>query len=175
MSKKVIYLDIDDTLKDTELYLRRVLGIYKKDFKKYGLDEDGGVYGLQNSKRYQPIFDKALSDYTKIPYVVGALDGLNILRTKYDVILCSSCHSNAEVVGKKLLAEELGMPILLCTGDKWKKSSINMSGAILVDDSISQLEWSNAERKICMYKEGFWKENPYETAFSWGDLLDMLM
>lgn len=163
--RKVIYLDIDDTLLDTEGYIRRNL-IGGRPFT-------GSIYTLGTS-RLNGYF--CPNNYKKIPFKEGALDVLKILSQDYEIILASCCRTVEESISKRNLARSLGKRVILCRGND--KSNIDMNGAIFIDDRSDILASSNASYKIRMYNaytEGY--QLPLKTCdlvHSWYGILDLL-
>lgn len=168
MEKRRVYLDVDDVVVDTENHLRKVLGGKWLNYK-------GLVYGSYSSMTEEEMHKVAsvFGDYTKIPFIEGAIEGMEILRRGYDVILCSSYSREDEKVSKKVWAEQLGLPLILCKG--FTKGNINMSGAVMIDDNTKNLDRTNAEIKICFYKKyNFFSEKSGVTVFNWNSLVTLL-
>ena len=69
-----LYLDIDDTLVDTEDSLRRYLSCL-------GIDSDS-PYDLIGTE-YDELIEDFLSDYHVIPMIDGARTSLKLLKTEY--------------------------------------------------------------------------------------------
>ena len=167
-----LYLDVDDTLLDTEGYIKSVLG------GKW-LREDRLIYSCYSQMQPEEMSKviTAFSDYTKIPFKSGAKEGLEALKKNFDVVLCSSYVHNCEYEAKKVLAEKLGLPIILCGGANWDKSHINMSGSVFVDNNTRLLNLSNADKKVCFYQRGNMVQEFTDGAivFDWFELMDELL
>ena len=172
---KKLFLDLDDTYKDTERYLRHII-------RANGLPLPGNnmtVYALYSNPRYAHIFDMVFSNYHVIPELEGAKDNLKLLDTEYEIVFCSGCTTEEEGRSKRKLADKMGKEIILCSGDRADKSHVDMSGSIFVDDRPDILAKSNAEQRIQMY-------NPYMSdsildcggdmlVLDWSMLVDILM
>lgn len=180
MSRERLYLDIDDTYKNTESYWRRVL---KSQGVKVPLQKSS-IYSLlllDGDNIYRDIFEEVTSDYSVIPERAGAKDGLKLLRTEYEVILFSSCYSLKQREAKLRLAESLGLDcILVDTGVNYEdKANILMSEGILVDDRKKVLELANVNKKVQLYnKYQFHDEGLAEGCTfvkDWFELTDLLM
>jgi len=145
---KKLFLDLDDTYKDTERYLRHSI-------KANGLPlpTNMTVYALYSNPKYAHIFDMVFGNYHVIPELEGAKEGLKLLETEFEVIFCSGCTTTEEGFSKRKLATKMGKDIILCSTDKWDKSHIDMTGSIFVDDRPDILTLSNAEQRIQMYNQ----------------------
>lgn len=168
MSK--LYIDIDDTLVDTERYIRHLLKVNGLEYK-----DKGSVYSLMGIPEYEEIFREIMSDYSAIPYRVGALENLPLLKTEYDIILCSSSCSDYESVAKQEFAKSLDLPLILCEGDQWDKSHIDMSGAIFIDNNPDILRVSNATVKLQMYSPYTRIEGTLDVVEDWYSVTDRLI
>lgn len=168
MGKRKLYLDIDDTVLDTENFIRMVLG-------GRWLDHKGLVYGEYRNMSSDELLKvyRVFNDYSSIPFIVGAEDGLRILATEYDIVFCSSYYTDVEKRSKEEWANSLGIPIILCKG--FTKSNINMDEAVLVDNDTRNLNDSNASKKVCLYhKYSFDEFDGGDVVFNWFDLVDRL-
>ena len=148
---KKIYLDLDDTLLDTESYIRFILDLrgikIAKDLK----------YDIYTSidKRVRDLLKIIFaSDYDAVPWKIGAKECFKLLETEFEIVFVSSCTTKEEEVSKKKFADKLGKKIILCSGDKWDKSHVDMSDGIFIEDNLDVLMGTNAAVKIQMY-------NPY--------------
>ena len=146
---KKLFLDLDDTYKDTERYLRSVLKA-----NSLAIPKQGTVYRFHLDIMYKDIFEMVFSDYSVIPNKEGAEENLRILETEYEIIFCSSYTTDSEKCAKQSYADGLGKEIILCGGSQWDKSHVNMLGESFIDDNARILALSNATKKIQMY-------NPY--------------
>ena len=174
MNKQELFLDIDDVLFDTENHLRRKLGgewssyngLLYEAYKDMSFDELAIILGV-------------FSNYKRIPFIKGARRGLEKLREKYNVILCSSFCFDVERKAKVEVAEILGLPLILCGGESWYKDGIDMSSGIIVDDNTRIVNLSNASKKVHYYKYGNMVEvldkSKGVTVFDWSELLNMLL
>lgn len=166
--KQKLYLDIDDTILDTENFLRDVLG------GKWAI-HDGLLY-QQYSNMSEEDFRKVeiiFSNYPNIPFITSAPVGLKILKEEFDLVLCSSYHMDGEKESKEIWAKMWGIPLILCKG--LTKDCVDMSNAVFVDDNTLNLDRSNASRKICFYKKHhFYGLNDNELVFNWFELIKLL-
>lgn len=147
-----LFLDLDDTVKDTEKYIRRIL---KEEF--HDIPDVKSVYFLnpsvvedkykKSAEAYWEVMREIFENYEVVPETPGATDCINILASEYDVIFCSSCCTDGEEKAKKKFADLYKRDIIICRED-YTKSGVDMSGAIQVDDSIVSLSSTNAEQKI---------------------------
>lgn len=169
--KRKLFLDLDDTFFDTENYLRKVLG------GKW-LYHEGLIYEAYENMEFNELFKclEAFMDYRRVPLKAGAREGLEEIKNIYDVIFCSSYHLEPEKKAKEDIAKVLGIPILLCGGDKWDKSHIDMSGGVFVDDNTRLLKLSNAKDKVCFYKKYNFK-GKFDgcIVFDWEELVGVLV
>lgn len=162
-------LDIDDVLLDTECFMRACLS--------NELSAKGGIlyehiYGAKISDEDADAVLSCMSDYSKIPFMPGAEDGLKILRCSYDVVLCSQYMTEVERAAKERFADSLYLPIILVCD----KRLVDFKDTTMVDDSTRNLNNSNANRKVCFYKKGnFCGTYNGELVFDWGLLLDTLI
>lgn len=147
MSKQKLFLDIDDTLVDTESYLRlRLRYILGSDVvSKYD-----SIYNLMTDDEVaKEICRKELSDYRNIPFLPFAEECIGVLKNDYNIILCSNYTFEEERCAKLLLAERLGVSSsLIRYAPNMGKSSVDMSDGILVDNDTRVLASSNAKRKV---------------------------
>lgn len=147
MSKQKLFLDIDDTLVDTESYLRlRLRYILGSDVvSKYD-----SIYNLMvNDKIANEICRKELSDYRNIPFLPFAEECISVLKNDYSIILYSNYTFEEERSAKLLLADRLGVSSSLTQYDTGMgKSRVDISDGILVDNDTKVLVNSNAKRKI---------------------------
>ena len=178
---KKIYLDLDDTLLDTEAYIRFILGIRGIGVPK---DLEYGTIYTSKDKRVKDLFKVIFdNDYDAVPWKMGAKECFRLLETEYEIIFVSSCSTKDEEVSKKKFADKLGKKIILCSGDKWDKSHVDMLDGIFIEDNLDVLMGTNAAVKIQMY-------NPYRFHLSecnpicperdllvtnWFQILDYLM
>lgn len=166
-----LFLDVDDTIFDTKGYIRELLG-------GEWLTDSRIIYSCYEDMTFREL-NKVItvfSNYNKVPFKIGAYDGLNILKSKYDVVLCSSYKYSCEYKAKEAIAKRLNTPIILCGGKNWDKSHIDMSDSVFVDNNTRILNLSNASRKVCFYQQGNLVEEfrDGDIVFNWSELLDKL-
>lgn len=145
-----IYLDLDDTFVDTEMYIRSVL---KNNLLPV---RDNTVYALRFLPIYSDIMRDVFKNYDIIPLKEDAEVSLSLLSTEYNIIFCSSYITEEEANAKKSFAKKYKKDIILCGGQNWDKSRVDMSGGIMIDDDPEALSRSNATTKIQVF-------NPYKT------------
>ena len=171
---KKLFVDLDDTYKDTERYLRQVIRANGLAIPQYGT-----VYSMYLDIMYRDIFEVVFSDYSVIPNKEGVDENLKILETEYEIIFCSSYTTDIEKRAKQSYSDNLGKEIILCGGTQWDKSYVNMSGASFIDDDAGILCLSNAKKKIQMYnpyKRGDLKDYRGDTlVLNWFEALDKLV
>ena len=173
MGKSTIFMDLDDTVKDTERYIRRVMqcnGVKPPTV--------GSVYLLIDSEN-DSLVKESLCNYDVIPFKQGARNAINLLSTEYEIVFCSGCRYEEEKEGKKKLAEELGKELILCSGDQWDKSHVDMRGSIFVDDRSDILIRSNADKKFEMFNPYYFcltsERDDRTSIVDWFSLVDILM
>ena len=168
MSKKKLFLDIDDTVLNTEKYIREVVGGTWADFDGLLYEE----YESMSAEEYARVL-QVISDYSKIPFIEGAEEGIMLLKMDYDLVFCSSYFLDIERDAKKVWADKLGIPVILCKG--FTKCNVDMSGGYLIDDNTDNLDMVNADRKICFYKKYHcFNLDGKEIFYNWYDLVDEL-
>jgi len=167
--KRKLYLDIDDTVLDTENYVKKVLG-----GKWSNLDSSIYLeYGNMSEYELDKIKD-VFSNYYEIPYISGAEEGISELQEEFDVVFCSTYWNDYEKRSKQIWADLLGIRAILCEG--YTKGNVDMSDAVFVDDGTRNLNSSNAAMKVCFFQ----KNNSLEirggtyVVYNWEGLLDIL-
>lgn len=176
MSERVkLFLDLDDTVKDTERYIRKV-------FASNGLQYDapGSIYRYINSGTVEDsLIRECFYDWNVIPFKDCALNGIKLLQTEYDVIFCTTYTFNKEAQMKKSLAKTLGCDIILCGDGNRYKDKVDMSGGIFVDDRADILLRSNADIKFELYSpyyfDGYAERDDKTLIVDWYSLIDILM
>lgn len=170
---KKLFVDLDDTFVDTERYLRKICESNGLKVPKY--DTIYTLYGEDNE--YKPYFDMVFNNYFVIPKKQGVIENISLLETEYEIIFCTYCTTKGEKEAKKKFANSLGKEIILCEGDNYTKSNIDMSEGILIDDNPEVLEASNAGKKIQMYNEFTYTQTLSNCSLvvDWFDIVDQLM
>lgn len=141
--KKTLYVDIDDTVKDTERYIRRVM-------RSNGIScpKTGTIYSKIGTPEGS-IIEEVLCNHDAIPFKESAKSSLELLFTEYNVVFYSHYHFQKEKECKYKLAKLFKRPIIL---EEFSDSkSVDMSDAYFVDDRNEVLMSSNAERKFELY------------------------
>lgn len=169
---KRLFVDLDDTFLDTERYLRKILKSNGLKVPKYDT-----AYTLYGNEEYKQYFDMVFSNYLIIPKKLGVKENIKLLETEYDVVFCSYCTTQSEKEAKKKWADSIGKEIILCEGDDFNKSSVDMSGGIIIDDNIEVLSASNADKKLQMYNEYTYERTAKNShlVIDWFDVADQLM
>lgn len=167
-----LFVDLDDTFVDTERYLRRILESNGLKVPKYET-----VYTLYGEEAYKPYFDMVFNNYFVIPKKQGVNENIKLLETEYNIVFCSYCTTKNEKIAKKRFAESLNKEIILCEGEDFDKSNVDMSGGILIDDNLDVLASSNADKKLQMYNEFTYRQgiNGCPLVIDWFDVVDQLM
>ena len=174
-TKRNLYLDLDDTVKDTERYIRRVL-----ESNNVKPKASGSIYNYINTDTIENYFIKeCFHDWGVIPFKVCALNGIKLLKTEYNIIFCSAYTYKEEANAKRSLAKSLGCEIILCGDGNRYKDKIDMSGGIFVDDRSDILIRSNAEDKFELYNpyffDGYAERDDKTLLVDWYSLIDILM
>lgn len=171
---KIMYVDLDDTVKDTERYIRRVIESNCGSLLK-------GILSVYELMEYENMYIKeVLSHYDAIPYKDGAKNSLDLLSTEYEIEFCS-CYTYAEEAESKLAyAKSMGKKIHLVSYSECPdKSCIDMSGGIIVDDKPYVLNASKADRKFELLNRYTYNVNDERDAsievVNWYSLVDKLM
>lgn len=177
---KKLFIDIDDTYKDTEHYLRALL-----INNGYSVPDNDTIYALTNSEEgVNSIFRSVFKNYSAIPDIYGVRENFPLLETEYEIIFCSTYYSKEESLAKKIFARDLDKEIILCDGNSsnWDKSNVDMSGSAFVDDNIKILTRSNADSKYSIYNPFQFNLQLFRTkgqdiklVSNWYELTDLLM
>lgn len=179
--KKKIFLDFDSTITDSvkaycEVYnwLYNAHADYRK-VNKWDLSDEcllaaNYVEDIFASQEFFNVLEP-MDNYT--------LEVINMLKKKYDVIICSigtpeNISRKAKWIEQKLDIKDM---ILLSQSNlKMDKSIIDMSGGIIIDDHADNLVTSNADIKICFGAIKAWNEDWSGIRTSdWGELGRMLL
>lgn len=165
---KTIYLDLDDVVFDTENHIRRLVDQKWSDNGRLMYCEYSNF-----SASERRIVASMFADYSTIPLIDGAIDGINTLLTKYNIKFCTSVQSRLEAIAKEELAKEWGISIIICGA---VKSHLDMRGSIFVDNRGDHLDDSNADIKVLFHKEYCSKsETADKVVYNWEELVDYLM
>ena len=108
----------------------------------------------------------------------NAKEVLDRLKEKYEIIIVSM-GTQPNLFGKEIWIKD-NLPFAKFIGinmEKYKdKSSIDMSGGILIDDEQRYLKSSNAKEKICFGENYEWNEDwKGKRCFNWIELERYLM
>ena len=136
-----LYLDIDDTILDTEKYIRDML-----DSKGIDCSESVSAYVYREiMPEVENIFTS--NNYNRVPYKLGAFKGVLNLCKSYDIVLISNCTTEDEERSKREIADRLSVDILFIHSSR---EDIDMCNCVYVDDRPLNLLISNASKKILM-------------------------
>lgn len=164
-----IMIDYDGVIVNT---IQAIVSIYQDDFRSYKkfkpihwseietwnfteLDATTPEYinTYFNQKRF---FDRV----EMMPMANTALEYLHFV-LGYEICIVSSGYSPNLVLKEKWVKENI--PYATFIGVNLKeykdKSHVDMSGCLFVDDSVNNLETSNATLKICFGEEYEWNKN----------------
>lgn len=185
MSKKRLILDFDGVISDSILaYCEAYNFIYQyhKDFKPakwwevetWNMREQCPLVNNPNDIFSSPIF----FDYCEFinPNTKEVIEELCQI---YDVSICSI--GTKENITNKIAWLKEYLPcvkkyeMIIDEECKMNKSSVNMEGAIFIDDVKANLDSSNAEIKICFGDEYAWNiEWDGFRCFNWIDVRELL-
>ena len=172
----VIYIDLDDTVKDTEKYIRKVLSLNGVNEKEIV----GTVYRLIDSGTLAgSLVEDCLNEWGVIPFKSCAYNAIKLLQTEYKIIFCSAYSFNREARAKKAFAKAMGCDILLCGKGFNYKDHIDMSDGIFIDDRSDILIRSNAVAKFELFNPYIF--NVYDerddktTVIDWYSLVNILL
>lgn len=153
-----IYMDLDDTVKDTERYIRRVLASNGVDVNKV----KGTIYNMFfTGFSLEGILARdCVKNWSVVPFKEGAMDCLRLLMSEYKVIFVSAYTFESEAKDKLEFAKSVGCDIILCDNKTHPfKNHIDMSDGIFIDDRQDVVLLSNSPKKFEMF-------NPYTIDFS---------
>lgn len=170
-----IYVDLDDTVKDTQKYAR----LMWRSQKGTEYPEGRSIY---NEILYgdTDFMKGILVDYESIPFKEGALDGIRLLKySGYDVVLHSAYSYFGEAVAKRWLADKLDCDLVLRMNTD-EDLPVDMSGSLFVDDRSDVLIKSNADKKYEMFDPWYFdiraeRDDRTEIVGNWSDLCDRLI
>ncbi len=173
---KVLYMDLDDTVKATDMYIHSYL-----KSNGYG-DIRGSVYNLffRENCSYLDQVENILDNWDAIPLMDGAYNGLRLLATEYKIIFVSSYGSKVEATHKKHFARIMNCGLILVESFS-SKSCVDMSNGVCVDDRLDILMTTNARAKYEMYNEYRYNLYPHSArsevtvVSNWYSLVDQLM
>lgn len=175
---KTLYLDLDDTYLDTDVYIRKVLKENGVSKELWGIQDD--IYVLLNNPKCKDIIQSCMSNYSVIPTKIGAKESLQVLKTEYKVIFVTSVFSGYEFEAKKKFFKNICVPYIIVGSNK---SCVNMKDATFIDDHLIHLNQSNASTKVFFFNQ--FEMNPqistgilrkeYKVVKDWFELTDFLM
>lgn len=179
MRKPKLYVDVDDTYLNTELYMRNMLkvnGIHVKD----GLN----AYSYRDDPVAKDLLSMLFSDYSVIPKMQGADESLDILKCDCEVIFTSSCFSEEERNAKEKFLSELGNKYVLIPGQYDLSAYIEPEeDSLIVNDKALVLSSSGIINinTYCMWNARTSEKNIYNyllhggtVVFDWYELCDQI-
>lgn len=193
MSKTKLFLDFDNTIVDT---IAAVVSLYNEDYSSHDgfvsinpKDVTSWEFKECNLATYEEI-DKYFGDerfFQRIKLYPGARQALRSLSHMYDITIVSHGYAKNLELKKKWIKDKLFKEIFdsNCNaefiGVDWKehsdKSHVDMSNSIFVDDSIKNLETSNAKHKILYGEYMDWNNmnNKFIRCKNWKNLLRQIL
>ena len=164
MNKSKLFLDFDNTIVDT---IAAIVSLYNEDYSSHDgfvpinpKDVTSWEFKECNLATYEEI-DKYFGDerfFQRIKLYPGARQALRSLSHMYDITIVSHGYAKNLKLKGKWVKDKLFKEIFdsSCNaefiGVDWEeysdKSHVDMSDSIFVDDSIKNLETSNAKYKI---------------------------
>lgn len=174
--KEVLYLDLDDTVKDTERYIRRVLQSNGIQLAGY----QGSIYYLMNTDTLAgSLVSECLKEWEVIPFKSCAYNAIKLLQTEYNIVFCSSYTFQREAEMKRVFAKAMGCDIILCGEEHRFKDHVDMSQATFIDDRSDILLRSNAKAKFELLNPYFFdscaERDDKTLLVDWYSLVDILM
>lgn len=201
---KRLYIDLDDTYKDTERYFRKILtsegivipqGItsvydllrYSTPLKEYYKDDNLPVFNLLNTlfvngftevcDSVYSVFKNIMSMYSVIPNRDGVSSSWDLLRSEYKITFVSAYVLECEKAAKEEFARSLGVDAIIVPYHEKPSLSLGVD-SIIVDNDPEVLSCIGAGKKVLMY-------SPYSPidvevpsfciVQDWYELCDLLM
>lgn len=193
MSKTKLFLDFDNTIVDT---IAAVVSLYNEDYSSHDgfvpiNPKDVTSWEFKECKLaiYEEI-DKYFGDerfFQRIKLYPGAKQSLHSLSHMYDITIVSHGYAKNLKLKEKWVKDKLFKEIFdsSCNaefiGVDWKeysdKSHVDMSDSIFVDDSIKNLETSNAKYKILYGEYMDWNNmnNEFIRCKNWKNLTRQIL
>lgn len=181
--KKKLFLDFDGVIVNT---IYTICSLYNEDFCKYTnyhyvdwTEIESWEFQELNcaTREYIDIYFNQPRFFQNIRFMEHADYIMGKLSEKYDITIVSM----GDAANLKLKEEWISENIPYCefVGCDFKdcldKSHIDMSGATFVDDSVNNLESSNASKKICFGDIYKWNEDwDGIRCWNWYDVLSEL-
>ena len=133
-----LYIDLDDTVKDTSRYINKVI-----DSNKVSLGRVNSLYSIVADDFF---IKESLCNWDVIPFCQGALNSLKLLETEHEIVFCSQYLFAEEAKRKQEFASSLGKSLYLFPRTQGvDKDSLDMSDGVLIDDNLDVLLKSNAQ------------------------------
>lgn len=180
MERAKLYVDLDDTFLNTEMYLRMVLKA--NDIK---VEAGKTAYDYMDDVVVKELLDMIYKDYSVIPELPGAKESLDILKCDYDIVFTSSCFSEEERDAKERYFSSKGIEYVLVMGTYDLSSYIKDSEKnLIVNDKSVVLENSGIcpINTYCLWNQRTSEKNIQEylssggtVVFDWYELCDQIM
>lgn len=180
-----LFVDFDGTVSDSITNLSRM---YNEEFKNHpdfvpAVPENGWSWGLME---ICPLKQKQLMDYFKsedffknIVFFPDALPVLYQLNLNYEVYICTiGVPENLEWKTKYFRMYLPQFKYILINNEDctMNKDMVNMSEGLFMDDSLANLNSSNAQWKFVYGKELQFNENaPYPRLANWAEVKKALL
>ena len=193
MNRSKLFLDFDNTIVDT---IAAVVSLYNEDYSSHDgfapinpKDVTSWEFKECNLATYGEI-DKYFGDerfFQRIKLYPGARQALRSLSHMYDITIVSHGYAKNLKLKEKWVKDKLFKEIFdsSCNaefiGVDWKeysdKSHVDMSDSIFVDDSIKNLETSNAKYKILYGEYMDWNNmnNKFIRCKNWKNLTKQIL
>lgn len=183
--KPNLFIDFDSTLVDSietfcEVY--NVLYSFHPDF----IPADYAKIQRWDFKDICPLIDDVNEIFSSpiffalLDFFEDAKEVIKQLNEKYNIIICSI--GTPENIALKAIWLKKNLPfvhnyiLIHNKGNIMNKSIINMEGGIIIDDVASNLESSNASRKICFGQVYPWNERwQGERVKNWKEIGSLLL
>ena len=164
LEKSKIFLDYDGCIVNT---IKCICSLYNEDFQYYKNFIHINWWEVNTwsftecncaTPEYINTYFNQQRFFDRIEYMDWAEKILDILKEDFEITIVSSGYSPNLIAKEKWVKEHL--PYCIFIGVNLKeykdKSHIDMSDSIFIDDSVNNLETSNAAIKICFGDEYPW-------------------
>lgn len=185
MNKPVLYIDMDNVLYDT---VDAIKYMYDEDFRLYPEYENIPKEQLRSYEftELKYLDSKRLDEYfcsgrffDLVPCIECAEVSICMLHTLYEFpVVLVSIGTSENIKGKQQWVDAfnkgMGTNLEFIGIDHYDKSKIDMSGGILIDDELKNLESSNADLKICFGNYDWNKSWDGVRANNWADVRQII-
>lgn len=184
--KKKLFIDMDCTLFDT---VKCICDLYNEDFSAYPKykfvhPSQINTYDFEElslvKKEYINTYFNQPRFFERVEFMDNAEEVIENLKTKYDITFVSMGQAPNIKLKRKWIEEHISDVNFIGVDFEWfpDKKNVDMSGGILLDDSLEMLDSSNASRKICFgdyYEWNSKSDTPYLRLMNWKDVERYLM